>query len=109
MSAANLVCLASTREGWPNVVNEALACGSPVVAMDVGGVPDMITSDRYGFIVPVDNQGALENALARALACNWDRRAIAEWGMSRSWEQVAVEVLNVLREAVNDKRSTLSS
>src|SRR5262249_45462330 len=40
MSAADVVCLASSREGWPNVVNESLACGTPVVATDIGGVPD---------------------------------------------------------------------
>jgi glycosyltransferase involved in cell wall biosynthesis len=105
MSAANVVCLASAREGWPNVVNEALACGSPVVATDVGGVPDMLPSDRYGIVVPVDDAGALERALERSLALRWDREAIAAWGMSRSWELVAGEVLNVLSEAVNEKKS----
>ncbi len=38
MSAADVFCLASSTEGWPNVVNEALACGTPVVATDVGAV-----------------------------------------------------------------------
>jgi glycosyltransferase involved in cell wall biosynthesis len=37
-SAADVLLLTSTREGWPNVVLEALACGTPVVAFDVGAV-----------------------------------------------------------------------
>ena len=48
MSAADVFCLASSTEGWPNVVNEALACGTPVVATDVGAVRQMIVSDQYG-------------------------------------------------------------
>ena len=46
MSAADVFCLASSTEGWPNVVNEALACGTPVVATDVGAVRQMVVSDR---------------------------------------------------------------
>ena len=43
MSAADVLCLASTNEGWPNVVHEALACGTPVVATDVGAVANVRT------------------------------------------------------------------
>ncbi len=93
MSAADTFCLASTREGWPNVVHEALACGTPVVASDVGGVPDLIPSTEYGIIVPTDDQSALESALKAALKKTWDHEAIASWGQSRSWERVADEVL----------------
>src|SRR6185295_5597344 len=63
MSEAGVFCLASSREGWPNVVNEALACGAPVVATDIGGVPEMIPSGQYGLIVPAGVQQALERSL----------------------------------------------
>jgi hypothetical protein len=56
MSAADVFCLASTNEGWPNVVHEALACGAPVVATDVGAIPQMLPDPRYGVIVPVNDQ-----------------------------------------------------
>jgi teichuronic acid biosynthesis glycosyltransferase TuaC len=92
MSEAAVLCLASTREGWPNVVNEAMACGTPVVATDIGGVRDMIPSDDYGRIVAVNDQEELNRALAWALERRFDRKRIAELGMSRSWTHVAAEV-----------------
>ena len=52
LSAADVFCLPSTLEGWPNVVHEASACGAPVVATAVGGVPEMLPSERYGMVVP---------------------------------------------------------
>jgi len=98
LSAADVFCLASSREGWPNVVHEALACGTPVVATRVGGVPQMIPSQQYGIVVPVDDEIALTNALSRALFTPWDRHLIASWGQTRSWEQVAAEILSIFEE-----------
>jgi glycosyltransferase involved in cell wall biosynthesis len=99
MSAADVLVLASSNEGWPNVVNEALACGLPVVATDVGAVPEMLPSEDYGLVVPLDDPTALALALSRALKSRWDRTAIAAWGAGRSWQRVAVEVVECL-EAV---------
>ena len=100
MSAADVLCLASFAEGWPNVVHEAQACGAPVVATAVGGVPDMIPGEQYGYMVPVKDADALAAALQQALARSWDRKAISQWGRSRSWEQVAKEVVNQMHQAV---------
>jgi teichuronic acid biosynthesis glycosyltransferase TuaC len=96
MSAADVLCLASSREGWPNVVHEALACGTPVVATDVGAIPDMLASDRLGAIVPVNNPDRLAQALQAALDRRWDHEAIAEFGQLRCWSQVADEVLKAM-------------
>ena len=68
MSAADVLCLATTREGWPNVVHEALACGTPVVATDVGGIPDMIPSDGAWVCLPLNNAMALQDGLRRPCA-----------------------------------------
>jgi teichuronic acid biosynthesis glycosyltransferase TuaC len=100
MAAADVFCLASRSEGWPNVVNEALSCGTPVVATDVGAVPEMIVSAAYGRVVPPGDLPALEGALREALSTPWDREEIARWGRMRSWEQVAAEVEETLREVV---------
>ncbi|HUQ94537.1 MAG TPA: glycosyltransferase [Bryobacteraceae bacterium] len=101
-SAATVFCLASSREGCPNVVLEAQACGAPIVATRVGAIPDLIPANHLGLVVPPKDDVALQEALAAALNTKWDRDVIAQWGQSRSWEQVAQEVLTELRQAVQD-------
>ena len=103
MSAADVLCLATTREGWPNVVHEALACGTPVVATDVGGIPDMIPSLEHGFVVPVNHAAALREALREALARSWDHAAISARARARSWDQVAAEVLAQMQQVLTEQ------
>lgn len=102
VSAADVFCLASEREGWPNVVHEALACGTPVVATRVGGVPEMIPSEQYGIVVPPGDQDALTAALEKALTRTWDREASAALGQARSWQQVATEVVRQMELACRE-------
>jgi glycosyltransferase involved in cell wall biosynthesis len=90
MAAADLVTLPSYMEGCPNVVLEALACGRPVVATRVGGIPE-IMSDACGRLVPPRDPAALAEALGSVLDQTWDAEAIsANW--SRSWATVAAEL-----------------
>ena len=103
MSASDLFCLASSREGWPNVVHEAMGCGAPIVATNVGGIPDMLPSTEYGITVPPDDQPSLARALSDALRKPWDRERIAAWGRARSWKQVAAETASVLTEAAGTR------
>jgi glycosyltransferase involved in cell wall biosynthesis len=101
MSAADVFCLASTREGWPNVVHEALACGTPVVATDVGAVPEMLPDDRLGIVVPPNDPDALLVALRQSLEKDWDHAHISRFGQSRGWDQVAREVLFGMHTVLN--------
>ncbi|HEY4009390.1 MAG TPA: glycosyltransferase, partial [Acidobacteriaceae bacterium] len=98
MAAADLVTLPSYMEGCPNVVLEALASGRPVVATNVGGIPELM-SDQCGRLIPPRDAAALAAALEAVLAAPWDANAIsAHW--SRSWSIVAGELLNVFESVV---------
>ncbi len=90
-SAANLSCLLSSREGWPNVVSEALACGTPVLATRTGGIPEIISSPELGMFVERNVQ-SIAVGLERALTKSWNRAEIARRSRSRSWDTVAAEV-----------------
>jgi glycosyltransferase involved in cell wall biosynthesis len=100
MSAADLFCLASFAEGWPNVVHEAQACGTPVVATRVGAIPQMLPSDTLGLIVPPADAPALATAIDTALSRPWDRAAISAHGGARTWKQVAAEVAGLIHAAL---------
>ena len=92
MSAADVFCLASSREGWPNVVQEAMSCGTPVVATDVGAVPQMIQDGVNGLVTPPDDVEALAEALRRAAGREWNRSDISTRAQARGWDQVGREV-----------------
>jgi teichuronic acid biosynthesis glycosyltransferase TuaC len=102
MAAADLITLPSYMEGCPNVVLEALACGRPVVATNVGGIPE-IMSDSSGYLVPPRDTAALVHALESTLDRTWDAVSISSrW--SRSWNVVAEELLGVLKSLVPNPR-----
>jgi len=99
-SAADLFCLASHREGCPNVVIEAMACGLPVVASDVGGIGELISKRDYGRALPSAAADKFAEAIPAALKENWDRDEIAKAGCARSWPDVANEVMSHYSEAI---------
>jgi len=67
LRAAAIVCLTSDREGFPNVIVEAMAAGRPVVSTRVGGVPEVVEDGVTGLLVPPRDQQALVAALDRVL------------------------------------------
>lgn len=100
-AAADLFCLPSHREGCPNVVLEALACGAPVVATDVGDLKETIDTGQCGKIVSVNSAEALARGLAWALERDWDRVEISRQGAVRSWDDVADELSEFYRARWN--------
>jgi len=102
-AAADVFVLATANEGWPNVIVESLACGTPVVATDVGGVKEIIAHDNLGYTVPFDDSEALHAKMKKALEQRWDNQKIAAHGVQRSWNKVADEVVQTFREILEEK------
>ncbi|MFA5904975.1 MAG: glycosyltransferase [Desulfobacula sp.] len=94
-SAADASVLASYREGCPNAVLESLACGTPVVASDVGAVPDILPVPDAGRIVPSRQVESLKNALSEVLNRDWCPETVLAKSRVRSWDEVAEDVQKV--------------
>jgi glycosyltransferase involved in cell wall biosynthesis len=107
LSAADVFVLATRNEGWANVLLEAMACGLPVVATDVGGNAEVVCSDALGTLAPFGDGDALRDAIAAALKKRWDREAIIDYARANAWDgRVArlVEEFRALAQAPADPR-----
>jgi len=80
--AADVQVLASRREGWPNVVLEGLACGTPIVATRVWGTPEILTGCAAGRLVDPTEDG-LADGLAQLDAL--DASAARPWAERFAW------------------------
>ena len=65
-------------EGMPFVLAEAMACGSPIIASAMGGIPDVVVHGQTGRLVPRGDVAQLSNEIERLLANPEERRALAE-------------------------------
>lgn len=91
MARAHALVLPSSSEGWPLVITESLAVGTPVVASRVGGVPEIVTGPDAGILVESGNGDELGEALVFAAGRSWDPDAVAAASGANSWaEQTAV-------------------
>jgi len=102
-SAADLFCIASSSEGWPNVLLEAMGCGLPVMAPRAWSAPEIVR-DGIGLLVE-RNADAFARAMDEALHKNWDTHAIVTYARSHGWNNVARRVRtlysNVLSNAAH--------
>jgi teichuronic acid biosynthesis glycosyltransferase TuaC len=101
MSAADVATLPSYMEGCPNVVLEALACGRPVVATNVGGIPE-IMDDSCGCLVPPRDAQALAHGLNSVLSRSWNAEEISRLH-GRSWNAVADEMFAIFQSLVPNR------
>jgi teichuronic acid biosynthesis glycosyltransferase TuaC len=89
MRGADVLALSSWNEGVPNVVLEAFASGLPVVATDVGGISEVLSSPQFGTLVPAGDDAAFARALESTLARQFETQTIAAHGRTFNWAATA--------------------
>ena len=96
MKQADIFVLPSLSEGFPNVILEAMACGLPIVASRVGGIPDIITNNHSGYMVEVKDTNDIANKIILLLQDDTLRKKITDNNRQivkkYSWENVIVEL-----------------
>jgi glycosyltransferase involved in cell wall biosynthesis len=100
-SAADITLLPSEREGMPNAVLESLACGTPVIATRVGGVPEVMTDAVTGMLLDERSARALAVAVRRLHAAPGERGRIREYAQRFDWSTATAAQLAVFSQVAN--------
>ncbi len=104
LQQADVYCLPTLSEGMPVATIEAMACGLPVVASAVDGIPESVIEGVTGLLVPPEDADALAAALQVALAREWDRGAVRDHVLSKfTWKLYAENVRALYEDVIRRK------
>jgi teichuronic acid biosynthesis glycosyltransferase TuaC len=84
-TAADLLLLVSTSEGWPNVLLESMACGTAVIVSDIDGIADIVAAPEAGLILPETTPTRIAAAVRGFFAAPPDRAATRAYAECFDW------------------------
>jgi len=103
MNAGDVFCLPSHKEGLPNVLLESLACGTPVVATSVGGIPEVVSDGQVGRLVRSREPREMAACIEEVLETPWDRQQLRDYVAERfSFEVVTKKLLEMYGSVIRD-------
>jgi glycosyltransferase involved in cell wall biosynthesis len=104
MARASVFVLSSAVEGFPNVIAEALACGTPVVSTDCkSGPAEILDYGRYGALVPVGDDAKLSREILKVINSQPDKSILRRRGEIYSVERAAEAYLALFRSLLSEK------
>jgi glycosyltransferase involved in cell wall biosynthesis len=103
INAADVFVSPSLAEGNPIIMFEVLGCGKPFIGTKVGGIPEIITSNKYGLLAePADPKG-LADIIQLALDREWNNDEILQYGIQFTWNRVAKDTKSVYDQVLQEK------
>ncbi|MCW5729132.1 MAG: glycosyltransferase family 4 protein [Alphaproteobacteria bacterium] len=102
-SAADLLLLTSLSEGWPNVVLEAMACGSPVVSVPLPGIEEIITNPRVGAVAADRRPSTLAQAARRLLEGPAERGLVRAHADTFGWQATALGIYDLFTRILSSR------
>lgn len=101
-AACDFFVSSSLFEGNPTVMFESLACGKAFVGTKVGGVPDIITSDKFGKLAKAGDVRELAENISWALNNSWNSKKILNYATQFSWENIIKKQLKIYENIVHN-------
>jgi glycosyltransferase involved in cell wall biosynthesis len=102
--AADALVLASSREGWANVLLEAMACGTPVIASNIWGNPEVVQTAAAGLITKKNTPEGIAAAVRALFAHPPARAATRAYAERFGWDEVTTGQLALLRRVIHEHR-----
>lgn len=99
-NAADLLILASSREGWANVLLEAMACGTRVAASDVWGTPEVVADPAAGALFKERTPEAIAATVRAVMAQPIERTATRAYAEGFSWDQTTQGQIDLFRSII---------
>lgn len=93
LNAFDIFLLPSFSEGCSNVIQEAMACGVPVVATDVGGNPELVTDGRTGYLFPSDDEKSCAEKLEKLILDDDKRAQFGQASLKDARERFSLDVM----------------
>ena len=107
-SAADLLLLVSSHEGWPNVLLESMACGTPVVVSDIESISDIVAAPEAGCIVAGVTASRLADTVRDLLARPPARDATRRYAKQFDWQSTTEGQIALFQE-ICERRSRESA
>jgi glycosyltransferase involved in cell wall biosynthesis len=101
--SADCLLLCSSREGWPNVLLESMACGTPVVAVDIPGIREVVASEAAGTLCPERSGSALAESIERQMSKPEDPKQTRKYAEGFSWEATTKGQLELFQSILGSK------
>lgn len=99
--ASDALVLASSREGWANVLLEAMACGTPVAATDIWGTPEVVAEKAAGLLIPERTPTSIAETIGSLLSNLPSRSSTRAYAEGFSWDDTTSGQLEIFKRVAS--------